>query len=240
VSPDPGAGSPVSRETLSAAAHEQLRLLLEALAAEPEPHTTVSSPDEAMRVHVDDSLSGLEVPELREARAIADVGAGAGFPGLVLAIALPRARVDLIESTGRKTAVIGRLAQAAKIENARAVTARAEEWGAAAPALGGGGGAYDAVTVRAVAALPVLVEYASPLLRAGGVLVAWKGARDAGEEEAGGRAAEALGLSSAEVLHVRPFPEARDRHLHVYRKIAPTPEGFPRRPGMAAKRPLGS
>jgi 16S rRNA (guanine527-N7)-methyltransferase len=241
VSPEPGAGPPpVSRETLSAGAREQVRLLLEALAAEPDPHTSVSEPDEAMRVHVDDSLSGLEVPELRAARSIADIGAGAGFPGLVLAIALPRARVDLVESTGRKAALIGRLAQAAQIENARAVTARAEDWGAAAPALGGGAGVYDAVTVRAVAALPVLVEYAAPLLQQGGVLVAWKGARDAEEEAAGSRAAETLGLSPGEVFHVRPCAEARDRHLHVYRKIAPTPEGFPRRPGMAAKRPLGS
>jgi 16S rRNA (guanine527-N7)-methyltransferase len=215
-----------------------VRLLLEALAAEPDPHTTVSSPPEAMDVHVADSLSGLEVEELGRARQIADVGAGAGFPGLVLAVALPRARVDLIESAGRKTAVIGRLAQAARISNARAVTARAEEWAAAGAPLGGAG-AYDAVTARAVAALPVLVEYAAPLLREGGVLVAWKGARVPGEEAAGDAAASVVGLESERVLRVEPFEGARDRHLHVYRKVAPTPERFPRRPGMAAKRPLG-
>jgi 16S rRNA (guanine527-N7)-methyltransferase len=95
------------------------------------------------------------------------------------------------------------------------------------------------VTARAVAALPVLVEYAAPLLRAGGALVAWKGARDPDEEAAGAGAAAALGLEVGAVLHVKPFPEARERHLHVFRKIAPTPAGFPRRPGMAAKRPLG-
>jgi 16S rRNA (guanine527-N7)-methyltransferase len=215
-----------------------VRLLLEALAAEPDPHTTVSSPPEAMDVHVADSLSGLEVEELGRARQIADVGAGAGFPGLVLAVALPRARVDLIESAGRKTAVIGRLAQAARISNARAVTARAEEWAGAGAPLGGAG-AYDAVTARAVAALPVLVEYAAPLLREGGVLVAWKGARVPGEEAAGDAAASVVGLESERVLRVEPFEGARDRHLHVYRKVAPTPERFPRRPGMAAKRPLG-
>jgi 16S rRNA (guanine527-N7)-methyltransferase len=214
-------------------------LLLEALAAEPDPHTTVSSVDEAMRVHVDDSLSGLEVEELVAARRIADLGAGAGFPGLVLAIALPRARVDLIESAGRKTAVISRLAQAASIENARAVTARAEEWAGTPAALGGGAGAYDAVTARAVAALPVLAEYAAPLLREGGVLVAWKGARSAEEEARGAAAAEELGLAVEHVFHVTPFPQARDRWLHVFRKVAPTPERFPRRAGMAAKRPLG-
>ena len=105
------------------------------------------------------------------------MGAGAGFPGLVLAVALPRTRVDLIESVGRKAAVIDRLIQAAKVDNARSVVARAEEWARLPVALGGGREAYDAVTARAVAALPVLVEYAAPLLRASGVLVAWKGAR---------------------------------------------------------------
>ncbi len=210
-----------------------MRLLLEALAAEPDPHTTVSSPAEAMDVHVADSLSGLELDELVRARRIADLGAGAGFPGLVLAIALPRAQVDLIEAAGRKTAVIGRLAQAAQISNATAVTARAEEW-AAIPRE------YDAVVARAVAALPVLVEYAAPLLREGGVLVAWKGARAADEEAAGAAAASILGLEPEAVMRVEPFAGARDRHLHVYRKIAPTPGRFPRRPGMAVKRPLGA
>jgi 16S rRNA (guanine527-N7)-methyltransferase len=74
------------------------------------------------------------------------------------------------------------------------------------------------------------------LLRRGGVLVAWKGARDAAEEAPG--AAE-LGLEPVEVRAVEPFPGARDRHLHVYFKSGPTPERFPRRTGVARKRPLG-
>ena len=200
----------------------------------------MSEPAAAIDAHITDSLSGLEVNQLARARRVADLGSGAGFPGLALAIALPQAQVDLIESAGRKTAVVGRLAQAAKIENARAVTARAEEWAATPAALGGGAGAYDAVTARAVAALPVLVEYASPLLKADGVLVAWKGARARDEEEAGARAAASVGLAPVEVRHVVPFEGARDRHLHVFRKVSPTPERFPRRPGMAQKRPLGT
>ena len=199
----------------------------------------MSAPAEALDAHEADSLSGLAVSDLGRARRIADVGAGAGFPGLALAIALPRARVDLIEATGRKTAVIGRLAQAAELPNARAITARAEDWARTPAALGGGGEAYDAVAVRAVAALPVLVEYAAPLLREGGVLVAWKGARSGEEEAAGTRAAAEVGLEFEEVRRVESFEGARDRHLHVFRKIAPTPERFPRRAGMAAKRPLG-
>ena len=208
--------------------------LLEALAAEPDPHTTVADPAAAADVHVADSLSGLEVPELAAARAIADVGAGAGFPGLVLALALPDARVDLIESQRRKCELIERLAAAAGAANARAVCARAEEW-----AAGEGAAGYDAVTARAVAPLAVLAEYAAPLLREGGVLVAWKGSRDRAEEAAGARAARELGLEAAGVVAVQPYPASRNRHLHVYRKVAPTPSRFPRRPGIAAKRPLG-
>jgi 16S rRNA (guanine527-N7)-methyltransferase len=228
-----------ARFGLSAGSAEQIRLLLEALAAEADPHTSVSAPAEALDAHVADSLSGLAVPELGRARRIADVGAGAGFPGLALAVALPGASVDLIESTGRKTAVIGRLAQAARLENARAVTARAEDWAATPAGAGGGGEAYDAVVIRAVAALPVLAEYAAPLLRIHGVLVAWKGGRDEAEEAAGRAAAETLGMAAENVVRVEPFVGARDRHLHVMRKLAPTPARFPRRPGMAAKRPLG-
>jgi 16S rRNA (guanine527-N7)-methyltransferase len=226
----------VSRETLEL---PQLRRLLEALAAEPDPHTTVSDPEAALEVHAADSLSGLEVSALASASRIADLGAGAGFPGLVLAIALPRAQVDLVESSGRKTAVIDRLIQAAELPNARSVTARAEELARVPAALGGGREAYDAVTARAVGALPVLVEYAAPLLRTDGVLVAWKGARDPAEERAGTAAAERVGLAVEDVLSVQPYPSSRNRHLHVFRKIAPTPAEFPRRAGMARKRPLG-
>jgi len=220
----------VSRETFAP--------LLAALAAEPDPHTTVSDPEAALDVHVADSLSGLEVRELSSARRIADIGAGAGFPGLVLAIAVPRAQVDLIESAGRKTAVIDRLIQATELGNARSITARVEDYARVPPALGGGREAYDAVTARAVAALAVLVEYAAPLLRPDGVLVAWKGARDLAEEDSGAAAAEKVGMAVKEVVPVQPYPASENRHLHVYRKIAPTPPEFPRRAGMARKRPL--
>lgn len=237
----------VSRETLrdlavryelEQEASTRLGLLLEALAAEVDPPTTVRTPAAALDAHLADSLSGLELPPLRAARQIADLGSGAGFPGLALAIALPGTRADLIESVGRKAAVIERLAQAARVENARAVVARAEEWAASPPALGGGREAYDAVTARALAPLAVLAEYAAPLLAQGGVLVAWKGRRDPEEEQAGARAAERLGLEVEEVRHVVPFPGAEQRHLHLLRKLEPTPAGFPRRPGMARKRPL--
>jgi 16S rRNA (guanine527-N7)-methyltransferase len=209
--------------------------VLEALAREPDPHTTVSEGEEAVDIHVADSLSGLEVPQLRSAKWIAEIGAGAGFPGLVLAIALPRARVDMIESNSRKCAVIDRLAHAAGLDNeiVRALPMRAEE-----RAAWGGSENYDAVTARAVASLPVLVEYAAPLLSMGGVFVAWKGARDGDEEARGAKAAVEVGLEAEVVVEVQPYEASRNRNLHVYRKVAETPERFPRRAGMAVKRPL--
>ena len=151
----------------------------------------------------------------------------------MLAIALPAARVDLIESARRKCEVIERLASAARVENARVLPVRAEE-----VAAGEGREAYDAVTVRAVDSLAVLVEYAAPLLRLGGVLVAWKGEVDSDEQRGGADAAGQLGLEPAGASRVEPFEGAKRRHLHVYTKTVETPEGFPRRPGMARKRPL--
>jgi 16S rRNA (guanine527-N7)-methyltransferase len=187
-------------------------------------------------IHVADSLSGLEVPEVRAASWIADIGSGAGFPGLVLAVALPRARVDMIESTSRKCAVIDRLTHAAGLDNelVRALPMRAEE-----RAAWGGRESYDVVTARAVGPLAVLVEYAAPLLAPGGVFVAWKGALDPAEVAAGSKAAVEVGLESEAVVEVEPWPGIRDRNLVVYRKVSETPERFPRRAGMAAKRPLG-
>jgi len=210
-----------------------LHALLQGLSAEQDPPTTVTSPEEALDGHLADSLSGLEVESLAGAPAIADVGAGAGFPGLALAAALPNSSVDLIEATTRKCTVIRRLGEAAGLTNFRAVPVRAEEW-----AAGEGAGAYDAVTARAVGPLGVLVEYAAPLLRAGGVLVAWKGRRDQAGESAALGAATIVGLEAVEIRKVTPFTGARDRHLHVYRKVVATPARFPRRAGMARKRPL--
>jgi 16S rRNA (guanine527-N7)-methyltransferase len=221
------------RHRLPDDATQKILDLLLALEREPDPHTTVAEPALALDRHISDSLSGLEVPGLREADRIADIGAGAGFPGLALAVANQAAEVHLIESARRKAAVIDRLAAAAAIGNARAVNARAEEWAARE-----GAAAYDAVTARALAALPVLVEYAAPLLRVDGVLVAWKGSRDPDEEAAGEAAAALVGLERSDMLSVRPFRGSQVRHLYVYSKAEPTPDRFPRRPGMATKRPL--
>ncbi len=100
--------------------------------------------------------------------------------------------------------------------------------------------AYDVVTARAVGRLGMLAELASPLLREGGVLVAWKGHRDPDEEAELERGAESLAMDPEEVRWVGPYAGSRNRHLHLIRKVGPTPERLPRRAGMAKKRPAGA
>jgi len=209
--------------------------VLQLLAEDPRSLTSVRDPREAWRAHVADSLTGLEVSTIHSARMIGDVGSGAGFPGFVLAAALPAAQVDLIESVGRKCEFMRDASARAGIENVRVIHARSEEH-----AAGAGREAYDVVTARAVARLATLAELASPLLREGGTLIAWKGRRDPDEEAELGRASESLAMAPRKILEVGERAGYEHRHLHMARKISRTPEGLPRRPGVAKKRPYGT
>jgi len=193
--------------------------------------TSVHDRREVENVHIADSLVGLDVPAVGEAARIVDLGSGAGLPGLVLAIARPEAEIVLVESVGKKCAWLERTVTALALENVRVVCARAEEVEEEP---------FDVVTARALASLSVLCEYAAPLLREGGSLVAWKGAVDAREDADGLHAANVLGLEREEARAVEPYPGSQRRTLHVFRKVSPTPAGYPRRPGMAAKRPLAA
>jgi 16S rRNA (guanine527-N7)-methyltransferase len=213
---------------------QALEKVLELLAQERASVSSVTDPERAWRVHVADSLTGLEVPPLAEAKRIADIGSGAGFPGLALAVALPAAQVDLIESVGRKCEFIQRAIDAAEIPNATVLEARSEE-----VASGEKRDSYDAITARAVGRLSTLAELASPLLEEDGVLVAWKGKRDPGEEQQLARAADQLAMHPERIIDVGNRAGSKHRHLHVLRKLGPTPHQLPRRPGMAKKRPRG-
>lgn len=214
---------------------DALAVLAEVLRTDPLAPVADSTRSRAADVHIADSLSGLELPELASARRIADLGSGAGLPGLVLAARLPDARVDLIEATSKKAEFIARTAERMGLANAAVVPQRAEAW-----AAGEGREAYDAVTARAVGRLSTLAELASPLLADGGWLVAWKGARDPDEQAELERGLGRTGLAAISVVPVTPYPGSRDRHIHLLRKNGPTPNGLPRRDGLAAKRPFGS
>lgn len=220
-------------EALDDAARAKLETVLALLAEE---RASVSSivDGRAWRVHVLDSLTGLEVAELRSAGRIADVGAGAGFPGLVLAVALPDAQIHLVESIGRKCEFMQRAIDTAQIPNASVLKLRSED-------LGGEKGreAYDAVTARAVGRLSTLAELASPLLEPNGVLIAWKGKRDQGEERQLENASGALAMAGEQILDVGERAGSAHRHLHLIRKVGATPANLPRKPGIAKKRPKG-
>ena len=209
---------------------ERLQGLLSALHRDAHAPTSVRCPSQAVDIHLADSLVALELEVMAEARAIADLGSGAGFPGLALAVAL-RAEVRLIESNMRKCAYLERVIAEAGVRNARVVCARAEDWR-------DGAGSNDVVLARALAAQAVVVEYAAPLLRLGGTLADWRGKRSGGEEEQAARAAEQLGMRRVEIRRTEPFAGAQDRHLHLYMKVRPTPSRFPRRAGVASRRPL--
>lgn len=225
--------SRVPDEALDSAAREKLETVLALLTEERASVSSVVD-ERAWRVHVVDSLTGMEVAEVGVAKRIADVGAGAGFPGLALAVALPQTQVDLIESVGRKCEFMQRALEAAEITNATVYNRRSEDRAAAE-----GREAYDVVTARAVGRLSTLAELASPLLKPEGVLVAWKGKRDADEEQQLERASEALAMRLGAILDVGNRAGSVHRHLHVIRKTGVTPENLPRRPGMAKKRPRG-
>jgi 16S rRNA (guanine527-N7)-methyltransferase len=221
------------RYSLPGGAAERLGALLDLVAEEPSAITSVRDPVEGVDVHVADSLVALELAEVRDARVIADLGSGGGFPGLVLAIALPEARVALVESVSRKAAFLARAAAELDLGNVEGVGERAEAWPA-------GLGRHDLVTARALAPLSVLVEYAAPLLRVGGALVAWKGSPEPQEEADGEAAAAALGMTRPRGQVVAPYPTPGARALYLSSKVMETPSGYPRRPGMARKRPIAA
>jgi 16S rRNA (guanine527-N7)-methyltransferase len=224
-------GELAARYGLPTGAESQLAALLALVATEPAAITTVRDPAEGVDAHVADSLVALDLPAVRSARRVADLGSGGGFPGLALAIALPAAHVALVESVGRKCAFLAGAVSELALANVEVVNGRAEAWPE-------GIGAQDLVVARALAPLPVLVEYAAPLLELGGALVAWKGRPEPAEDADGAAAADALGMSAPEAIAVEPFVGTRDRHLYLTSKVSPTPDRYPRRPGMARKRPI--
>jgi 16S rRNA (guanine527-N7)-methyltransferase len=193
---------------------------LEALLATP-GLTAVTDPDEARRVHVQDALAAAD---FLERGPVVDVGSGGGSPGIPLAAARPELDFVLLEATGKKCAFLRE--HAAAFPNVDVVCARAEEHSA-----GDGREAYGAAVARALAAPPVALEWCLPLVEVGGRCVLYTGA----VEDDLGRVSAQLGGGAPELVPVRG---SERRNLVVVRKLEPTPDRFPRRPGAARKRPL--
>lgn len=191
---------------------------------------------EAVQVkHFLDSLSCLQIldPLAPDARCI-DIGAGAGFPGLPLKMVRPSIRLTLLESVGKKVRFLEHMVKALGLEDVHVLRGRAEELGRHPDYRE----VFDVTLARAVAQMAVLVEYALPLLRVGGVFVAQKGAEVGQEVESALPAMKLLGGRFQELRRV-DLPGLDDpRHLVVVEKVCSTPDRYPRRPGIPTKRPI--
>ncbi len=202
--------------------------------------TSLTDPAEIQRRHFAESLALLAV--LRAAgilpagstQRIADLGSGGGFPGVPMAIAEPGLDLVLIESHGRRAEFLRTVVEALGLERARVVQARAEDAGRG-PMLRA---TFDLVTARALAPLPVLIEYALPLLKDGGLLVAPKGSRAEGELAASAGALKALGGDVRDTLDL-PLPEGvPPQHVLIVRRTGRLDPQYPRRAGTPSRQPL--
>ncbi len=201
----------------------------------PGPNVTgIHDSDGIERLHFLDCLSLLDLPPVRLARSVVDVGSGAGLPALVVALALPGTQVVAVESVGKKCRFIEEAAMLMELGNVTVRCARVEEYARQA-----GRSVHDVAVSRALASLPVVAEYSLPLLALGGVMVAMKGEISTQERIQSQKALDILGGGELESVRLEPFPEAENRWIYMAEKVSGTPSSFPRRPGLASQRPLG-
>jgi 16S rRNA (guanine527-N7)-methyltransferase len=198
--------------------------------------TAITDPEAIETRHFLDSLSVMRAVNFTPGLRVIDVGTGAGFPGLPLRLIYPHIELALLEATAKKADFLARIAQQLKLTNVRILHQRAEEAGQAAATRE----QFDVVLARAVAAMPVLVEYLLPLCKVGGYCVALKGESAAAEVQQAEHALRILGGRVRKILPVE-LPRVTETHyLVVVEKTAATPPTYPRRPGMPSKRPLES
>lgn len=197
--------------------------------------TAIREPGDIWVRHFLDSLSCAAATGNLNHLSLADVGTGAGFPGLPLKIVFPQLRLTLIESVAKKTHFLQAVVAELGLTEVTILADRAETLGQQAAHRE----QYDWVVARAVAGLPVLLELLLPLCRVGGHVLAQKGETAYEEVAASARALAVLGGTVQEVREVR-LGETRPQthHLIVIHKTQPTPPAYPRRPGIPNKRPL--
>jgi 16S rRNA (guanine527-N7)-methyltransferase len=196
--------------------------------------TAVRDPDDMRRKHLVDSLACLPLADLRAGERVLDLGSGAGFPGLPVAIACPEVQMVLVEAVGKKAEFLRRAVERLGVAHACVVQARAEDLGRRAEWRE----RSDCVLARAVAPLRTLLELALPLCRVGGRLIAFKGKRAEEELAAARGALEVLGGSCTARRELRLPGGGEHRTLLRIEKVAPTPPGYPRRAGVPTRRPL--
>lgn len=222
--------------TLSEAQQAKLRQYLEHLyAANQTMNLTRVPPEQSVGRHLLDSLCLLGVYSPPEGARALDIGAGAGLPGIPLAIARPDLRFTLLDSHGKTVQFLQETCALLNL-NAEAVQARAEEWAHRPDARE----QFDFVVARAVAKMPILTELLTPFLKLGGVGIALKSINELDEIRAAEPAAEALGATlSIETIEFETEQGAVQRAVAVLRKHRPTPAQYPRSWAQIIKRPLG-
>lgn len=196
--------------------------------------TRITNEDEAAVKHMLDSLSALRLSGWDEWRSLADVGSGAGFPGIPLKIVRPALEVTLIEATAKKVGFLTAVVKELGLEGVDTVHGRGEECGRRS----GFRERFDVVTARAVAKLNALVEYCLPLTAVGGRFIAFKGPEGAEEAENAGRACAVLGGAMPRLDSFELPEESGRRTLVVVEKVRRTPAGYPRPTAQIVKRPL--
>lgn len=193
--------------------------------------TALSEPSEVVRELILDSLAA--APHLPEGARVADLGTGGGVPGIPLALVRPDLQVLLVESLNRKSDWLREQVEALGLGGRVAVHQVRSEDLARQPDIRG---KLDAVVAKALAPLPVLIEFALPLLRKGGCLYAYKGPSLPEEVARSGKALGELRARHREDVAYRL--EDRERVLCVIEKVGPTPDKYPRRAGMPERKPL--
>jgi 16S rRNA (guanine527-N7)-methyltransferase len=186
--------------------------------------------DEFVPLHILDSLSVLRFVDGEPSGGFADLGSGAGYPGVALAIVSGRP-VSLVESVRKKAAFLEAVCEELRLE-ATVHPIRAEELALQRP------GMFGLITARALSSLPSLVELAAPLLALSGALVCMKGKADAAELERGDRAADLCGLRRETTLPVRVPGVGAERTIVIYRRVGDSRSRLPRRNGLAQRQPL--
>lgn len=196
--------------------------------------TRITSEDDAAVKHLLDSLSALRLSGWGSWRSLADVGSGAGFPGIPLKIARPALAVTLIEATAKKVGFLRAVVRELGLEGVEIVHGRGEECGRRTDFRE----RFDVVTARAVAKLNALAEYCLPLVAVGGQFIAFKGPEGADEADAARGACALLGGSAPRLESFVLPDDAGRRTLVVVEKMRQTPPGYPRPTAQIVKRPL--